>query len=145
MSEAVGFFRPGAGWLHRLNPYPKLLLLVWGVLAPFVLPAYLIPVLIVAYLAAGLSAGLGRPYLRAALIAPLVVVLPIVLINGFFYPGRNEVIFAIGPLALTVQVTTGIPLVSLSSFSIDNTWNPSMSSTSRQTIIRFGDSRLMWL
>ena len=35
MTEAVGFFRPGAGWLHRLNPYPKLLVLVWGVLAPW--------------------------------------------------------------------------------------------------------------
>jgi len=113
MTEAVGFFRPGAGWLHRLNPYPKLLLLVWGVLAPFILPVAAIPFLIVGYLAAGLSAGLGRPYIRAALIAPLVVVLPIILINGFFYPGRNEVIFAIGPLALTVQgLVFGLPIAS---------------------------------
>lgn len=111
MNEAVGFFRPGTGWLHRLNPFPKLLLLVWGVLAPFILPVIAIPFLIVGYLAAGLSAGLGRPYLRAALIAPLVVVLPIVLINGFFYPGRNEVIFAIGPLALTVEgLVFGLPI-----------------------------------
>jgi energy-coupling factor transport system permease protein len=111
MNEAVGFYRPGTGWLHRLNPFPKLLLLVWGVLAPFVLPVWAIPVLIVTYLAAGLSAGLGRPYLRAALVAPLVVVLPIVLINGFFYPGRNEVIFAIGPLALTVEgLVFGLPI-----------------------------------
>jgi energy-coupling factor transport system permease protein len=111
MSEAVGFYRPGSGWLHRLNPFPKLLLLVWGVLAPFLLPVWAIPILIVAYLAAGLSAGLGRPYVRAAVIAPLVVVLPIILINGFFYPGRNEVIFAIGPLALTVQgLAFGLPI-----------------------------------
>jgi energy-coupling factor transport system permease protein len=107
----VGFFRPGDGWLHRLNPFPKLLLLLWGVLAPFVVPVAGIPVLIVAYLAAGLSAGLGRPYLRAALVAPMAVVLPIVLINGFFYPGDNRVIFAIGPLALTVEgLAFGLPI-----------------------------------
>ena len=111
MNEAVGFFRPGDGWLHRLNPFPKLLLLVWGVLAPFFFPVWAIPVLIVVYLAAGLSAGLGRPYLRGALVAPLVVVLPIVLINGFFYPGHNDIIFAIGPLALTVQgLEFGLPI-----------------------------------
>lgn len=111
MSEAVGFYRPGSGWLHRLNPFPKLLLLVWGVLAPFLFPVWAISILIVTYLVAGLSAGLGRPYIRAAVIAPLVVVLPIILINGFFYPGRNEVIFAIGPLALTVQgLEFGLPI-----------------------------------
>lgn len=111
MNEAAGFFRPGGGWLHRLNPFPKLLLLVWGVLAPFVFPVVAIPILIIVYLVAGLSAGLGRPYLRSAVVAPLVVVLPIILINGFFYPGRNEVIFAIGPLALTVQgLEFGLPI-----------------------------------
>jgi energy-coupling factor transport system permease protein len=111
VNEAAGFFRPGDGWLHRLNPFPKLLLLVWGVLAPFFLPVFAIPLLIVVYLLAGLTAGLGRPYLRNALVAPMVVVLPIVLINGFFYPGRNEVIFAIGPLALTVQgLAFGLPI-----------------------------------
>ena len=111
MNEAVGFYRPGSGWLHRLNPFPKLLLLVWGVLAPFLFPTWAIPILIVAYLAGGLSAGLGRPYIRAAVIAPMVVVLPIILINGFFYPGRNEVIFALGPLALTVQgLEFGLPI-----------------------------------
>ena len=111
MSEAVGFFRPGSGWLHRLNPFPKLLLLLWGVLAPFALPVAAIPILIVAYLAAGLSAGLGRPYLRAALVAPMAIVLPIVLINGFLYPGDNTIIFAIGPLALTVEgLAFGLPI-----------------------------------
>ena len=111
MTEAAGFFRPGSGWLHRLNPFPKLLLLVWGVLAPFVFPVWAIPILIGAYLALGLSAGLGRTYLRAAVVAPLVVVLPIILINGFLYPGQNDVIFAIGPLALTVQgLTFGLPI-----------------------------------
>ncbi len=111
MNEAVGFFRPGSGWLHRLNPFPKLLLLLWGVLAPFALPVAAIPALIVAYLGAGLSAGLGRPYLRAAVLAPMAVVLPIVVINGFFFPGDNRIIFAIGPLALTVEgLEFGLPI-----------------------------------
>jgi energy-coupling factor transport system permease protein len=111
MHEAMGFYRPGGGWLHRLNPYPKLLLVLWGVLAPFVLPTAAIPVLIVAYLVAGMSAGLGAPYLRAAVLAPMAIVLPIVLINGFFYPGSHDVILAIGPLALTREgLTFGLPI-----------------------------------
>jgi energy-coupling factor transport system permease protein len=111
MTEAVGFYRPGAGWLHRLNPYPKVLLVLWGVLAPFVLPVATLPVLIVLNLAVGLSAGLGRPYLRAALLAPMAVVLPIVLINGFFYPGSHDALFSIGPLALTREgLAFGLPI-----------------------------------
>ena len=43
---AAGFSRPGGGWLHRLNPVPKLLLLAWAAIAPFILPAVGIPVLI---------------------------------------------------------------------------------------------------
>ena len=121
MTEAVGFFRPGVGWLHRLNPYPKLLLVLWGVLAPFVLPAAAIPALIVLNLAVGLSAGLGRPYLRAALLAPMAVILPIVLINGFFYPGSHDVLFAVGPLALTREgLAFGLPIAGrvLSAFGV---------------------------
>src|SRR4051794_12343086 len=111
MQQAVGFYRPGDGWLHRLNPYPKLLLLLWGVLAPFILPTMAIPVLIVVYLSAGLSAGLGRPYVRAAVIAPLAVILPIILINGFFYPNSHEVLFQVGPIALTGEgLRFGLPI-----------------------------------
>jgi energy-coupling factor transport system permease protein len=111
MTQAVGFYRPGDGWLHRLNPYPKLLLLLWGVLAPFVLPTIAIPVLIVLYLGAGLSARLGRPYVRAAVIAPLAVILPIILINGFFYPNSHDVLFQLGPLALTGEgLAFGLPI-----------------------------------
>jgi energy-coupling factor transport system permease protein len=111
MHEAVGFFRPGDGWLHRLNPFPKLLLLVWAVLAPFILPVATIPVLILAYLAAGLSAGLGRAYLRAAVVAPLAVILPIIVINGFFYPGSHDALFTVGPLALTAEgLEFGLPI-----------------------------------
>jgi energy-coupling factor transport system permease protein len=111
MTEAVGFFRPGTGWLHRLNPFPKLLLVLWGVLAPFVLPVWAIPVLIVLNLGVGLSAGLGRPYLRAAVVAPMAVILPILLINGFFYPGSKDVLFAVGPLALTREgLTFALPI-----------------------------------
>ena len=121
MTEAVGFFRPGVGWLHRLNPYPKLLLVLWGVLAPFVLPVAAIPALILLNLAVGLSAGLGRPYLRAALLAPMAVILPIVLINGFFYPGSRDVLFSIGPLALTREgLAFGLPIAGrvLSAFGV---------------------------
>jgi len=111
MEQAVGFYRPGDGWLHRLNPYPKLLLLLWGVLAPFVVPPIAIPVLIVLYLTAGLTGRLGAPYLRAAVVAPLAVILPIILINGFFYPNSHDVLVQIGPLALTREgLSFGLPI-----------------------------------
>jgi len=38
-SRSVGYFRPGASWLHRRNPLTKLLALMWLLIAAFVLLA----------------------------------------------------------------------------------------------------------
>lgn len=110
---AAGFSRPGDGWLHRLNPVPKLLLLAWAAIAPFILPAVGIPVLIGLVVIVALSARLGLPYLRALVVAALVVVASIVVVNGFFYPGSHRVIVSIGPLALTEEgLAFGLPIAS---------------------------------
>jgi energy-coupling factor transport system permease protein len=111
MQEAMGFYVPGTGWLHRLHPYPKLLLVVWGVLAPFILPIPAIPVLIAAGIAAALSARLGRRYLRSLLIAALPISLSIVLVNGFFFPGARDILLSLGPINLTREgLEFGLPI-----------------------------------
>jgi energy-coupling factor transport system permease protein len=111
MNQAMGFYAPGSGWLHRLHPVPKLLGVVWGITAPFILPTSAIPVLIAAYIAAALSAGLRERYLRGVLVAPLPILLPIVLINGFFYPGATEFLLTFGPFNLTREgLDFGLPI-----------------------------------
>jgi energy-coupling factor transport system permease protein len=99
--EAMGFYVPGGGWLHRLHPWPKLLFVVVGVLAPFLLPLLALPVLIVLPIVLALSAGLGGRYLRNLAIGTLPICASIILVNGFFYPGARDIILGLGPFHLT--------------------------------------------
>lgn len=92
---------PGTGWLHRRHPWPKLLAVLWAVVAPFLLPLVVLPVLITIAVAGGLAAGLGRIYLRRVFWATLPIVASIVLVNGFFLPGARDVLVALGPFNLT--------------------------------------------
>jgi energy-coupling factor transport system permease protein len=109
--EILGFYRPGRGWLHTLHPWPKLLLLVWAVLAPFALPTWSIPVLIVGFLAAGLSARLGRPFVRSVVVGGLALGGPILLLNGLVFPGARDVLVPLGPLAITREgLEFGLPI-----------------------------------
>jgi len=111
VSAAIGLYRPGDGWLHRLHPYPKLLLLGAALVAPFALPTPASPILIGVGLAGGLGAGLGGPFLRRAIVGSLPVVVPIVLVNGFFFPGAHDVLVALGPLRLTSEgLAFGLPI-----------------------------------
>ncbi|HSL98484.1 MAG TPA: energy-coupling factor transporter transmembrane component T [Candidatus Deferrimicrobiaceae bacterium] len=113
MSAAVGLYRPGGGWLHRLHPYPKLLLLAVAIVAPFALPAAASAGIIAIGLVGGLTGGLGRPFLWRAIVGSLPVVVPIVLINGFFFPGADDVLVALGPLRLTSEgLAFGLPIAS---------------------------------
>lgn len=95
------FYLPGSGWLHRRHPWPKLLAVLWAVVAPFLLPLVVLPALIVGTLGLGLATGLGRRYLQLVLWGSLPIVTSIVLVNGFFLPGAQDVILAIGPFHLT--------------------------------------------
>lgn len=104
--EALGFSRPGSGWLHALHPWPKLLLLIWAVLAPFALPALATPILIAGFVGAGVSAGLGSPFLRSVAIGAIWIGLPIVALNGLIFPGATEVITQLGPFAVTREGLT---------------------------------------
>jgi energy-coupling factor transport system permease protein len=101
MQEAMGFYVPGRGWLHRLHPWPKLLFVVLGVLAPFLLPLVTLPVLILAPIAIALSAGLGERYVRNVAIGTLPICASIILVNGFFFPGARDILFSLGPFNFT--------------------------------------------
>lgn len=80
-------------------------------LAPFALPIWAIPLLIVLAVAAGLSAGLGRPFLRSVAIGSLVIGVPIVLLNGLVFPGARDVLLPLGPLAVTREgLAFGLPI-----------------------------------
>jgi len=111
MNEAMGFFVPGSGWLHRLHPHPKLLLVLWGVLAPFLLPIWTLPGLVALAILAALSAGLGRRYLRNLAIGTLPICISILLVNGFFFPGATDFLLTAGPFNLTREgLAFGLPI-----------------------------------
>jgi energy-coupling factor transport system permease protein len=111
VTEALGLYVPGGGWLYRFHPLPKLLLTVWGVLAPFVLPVVALPFLIGGALIAALTSGLGLPYLRGLLLTTLPTVGSIVVINALFFPGAHDIVWSVGPLSVTREgLDFGLPI-----------------------------------
>ena len=81
MSATTGYFVAGSSWLHRRNPLTKLLALGLILLATFLLPPVVLPVLAVVIVIAAWSAGLLRPMARAMRI-PALLLLSILLVNA---------------------------------------------------------------
>jgi len=107
----TGFHVAGSGWLHTLHPWPKIVGVLVGVLAPFVLPTVTLPALIAIAVVGGLSAGLGRRYLRNLAVGTLPAIASIIVINGFFFPGAVDVLFSLGPFHLTREgLEWGLPI-----------------------------------
>ena len=100
METASGYYRPGSSWLHRRNPVTKLLGLAWVILAAFILPAAVLPVLAAACLLLAATSGLGGSVVRALRI-PAVLIASILVLNALFFPGAQDVIVRLGPLAIT--------------------------------------------
>src|SRR3954452_5611410 len=100
MSATTGYYIAGSSWLHRRNPLTKLMALGLVLLAAFLLPPLVLPVLAVAIVVAAWSAGLLRPLIRAMRI-PAVLLLSIVVINSLFFPAAKDVLFSAGPFAVT--------------------------------------------
>ena len=86
MSATTGYFVAGSSWLHRRNPLTKLLALGLVLLAAFLLPPVVLPVLAVVILVAAWTAGLLRPIVRAMRI-PALLLLSILVVNSLFFPG----------------------------------------------------------
>ncbi len=105
MSATTGYFVAGASWLHRRNPLTKLLALGLILLAAFLLPPVVLPLLIAIIVVAAWSAGLLRSMVRAMRI-PAVLLLSILVVNGLFFPGAKETLASIGPLSITREGLT---------------------------------------
>ena len=100
MTAATGYFLAGSSWLHRRNPLTKLMALGLVLLAAFLLPPLVLPVLAIVVTLAAWSAGLLRPVLRAMRI-PAVLLLSIVVVNSLFFPAAKDVLVSLGPFAIT--------------------------------------------
>jgi energy-coupling factor transport system permease protein len=99
-SVATGYFRPGDSWLHRRNPVTKLLALGWVLVAAFLLPPAILAALVVAVAVAAWSVGLLGALVRSLRI-PAVLFASILLVNAFFFPGAQDVLLRLGPIALS--------------------------------------------
>ena len=105
MSATTGYFVAGSSWLHRRHPLTKLLALAFILLAAFLLPPIILPVLAVAIVAAIWSAGLLRPAARALRI-PAVLLLSILVVNSLFFPGSTDKLVSLGPLSVSREGLT---------------------------------------
>ena len=105
MSTATGYYRTGDSWLHRRNPITKLLADALVLLATFLLPAMILPVIGAILAVVAWSTGLGRAIIRALRI-PAVLIASIILINALFFPGATTRLVSLGPLAITREGLT---------------------------------------
>jgi energy-coupling factor transport system permease protein len=100
MTASTGYFRPGSSWLHRRHPLTKLLGLAFVLIAAFVLPAIILPLLFVAVAAIAILAGIGRPLVQAMRI-PVLLLMSIIVVNALFFPGAVDRLVTIGPLGVS--------------------------------------------
>jgi energy-coupling factor transport system permease protein len=100
MPAATGYYLPGTSWLHRRNPVTKLLALAWVLVAAFLLPPWVLPILVVIVALVAWSAGV-LPNLVRAMRIPAALLLSILLVNAFLFPGATERIVGIGPIGIT--------------------------------------------
>jgi energy-coupling factor transport system permease protein len=100
MSTATGYYQAGNSWLHRRNPMTKLLGVALALIATFVLPPIVLPLIGAIVVGIAWSSGLGRPIVRALRI-PALLLTSIVVVNGLFFPGATDRLASLGPLSIT--------------------------------------------
>ena len=100
MSVTTGYYVAGSSWLHRRHPLTKLLAFALVLLAAFLLPPVIMPILALAIVVAAWSAGLLRPMARAMRI-PALLLLSILVVNSLFFPGPTEKLLTVGPLSVS--------------------------------------------
>jgi energy-coupling factor transport system permease protein len=105
MSATTGYFVAGSSWLHRRHPLTKLLAVAFILLAAFLLPPIILPVLAVAIVAAIWSAGLLLPAVHAMRI-PAFLLLSILLVNSLFFPGATDKLASLGPMSVSREGLT---------------------------------------
>jgi energy-coupling factor transport system permease protein len=105
MSATIGYFVAGSSWLHRRNPLTKLLAVAFILLAAFLLPPIVLPLLAAVIVAAIWSAGLLLPAVRAMRI-PAFLLLSILVVNSLFFPGATDKLVSLGPLSVSREGLT---------------------------------------
>ena len=105
MSTATGYYRPGTSWLHRRHPITKLLAVAFILLATFLLPPLVLPILAAILVVVAWSTGFGWQILRALRI-PAVLIASIIVVNALFFPGATDRLVSIGPFAVTREGLT---------------------------------------
>jgi energy-coupling factor transport system permease protein len=105
MSATTGYYVAGSSWLHRRNPLTKLLALGLVLLATFLLPPSVLPVLVAIILLVVWTAGLLLPTLRALRI-PAVLLTSILVVNALFFPGAKDHLVTLGPLSISREGLT---------------------------------------
>jgi energy-coupling factor transport system permease protein len=97
--------RPGPSAIHRLNPLTKATLATVTAIAAVALGGLLGPAVLTVVavgVPAALAGVLGR-LLRLTLLLALPIALSAFLINLFFFPGGQDVLFRIGPVTATAE------------------------------------------
>lgn len=107
----TGLYLPGDGLLHRWHPLTKLALMVSAFMLGFaqLLTVWTVPLLapLLGLVVAGLVALDGAETLRvwarrqALVLAPIY--LSLILVNGFFFPGAERILWRLGPFGLTLE------------------------------------------
>lgn len=103
MPEFLG--RPGPSAFHRLNPLTKATLATITAAGAVVLGGLLGPALLVtaAVILPALAAGVLPRLLKLAVLLALPIAVSAFVINLFFYPGGQQVLFRVGPIVATAE------------------------------------------
>lgn len=101
LPPAIG--RPGPSTYHRLNPLTKATLATVTAIAAVVLGGLIGPALLMvgAVILPAISARVLRRLVRTSLLLSLPIALSAFLVNLFFFPGGEQVLFRIGPITAT--------------------------------------------
>ena len=97
--------RPGPSAFHRLNPLTKLLLAIVTAVAAVILGGLVAPLIlvVVAILFPAGAAGVLPRLLRTTLVLSLPIAVSALLVNLFFFPGGQTVLFRLGPITASAE------------------------------------------
>src|SRR5262245_35635266 len=92
---------PGTSLLHRLHPLTKITAAALVILAIYLLPWLIAPLLIfVALLALAAASGAASPFLRTVLRVLLPITISLFVIQGLLFPPPNAAPLPLGPITL---------------------------------------------
>jgi energy-coupling factor transport system permease protein len=97
--------RPGPSAYHRLNPLTKATIATVTAIAAVVIGGLIGPAILLAgaVVAPAIAAGVLRRLARLSLLLALPIAASAFVINLFFFPGAEEVLFRIGPITATAE------------------------------------------